>query len=150
MAIIDDLNEFADGASLVNAVGTVYSDVVDLGADGDALSRPQWLRIRIGDTAVDSSGDGASINFKLQTDDGLSGGNLETPTDLFATGAIAEASLTANSDVALVRVPVGAKRYLQVASVITGEAVTAGTYNAYLTDSVQRNDFTTSKAGQPA
>lgn len=100
---IDNNLVLADGqASTVSVASTNYIDTL---AAGDAYEA-SWLVVRIVVAAVG----GTSLAFDLRTD---SASTFPTDTVLFSTGAIAVASLTANTIVARVRIPIGSKRYLR-------------------------------------
>jgi len=130
---------FAEEQSIAATVGDVLSEnVIDLGGPDKGDGEPLEVYVQI-DTSVDSAADGASVQFKLQTADALSGDNLDSPTDMIMTAALAEADLTAGTLVHLGRVPGGAKRYLQLCATLSGEEVTAGAITAGLVRSKQTN-----------
>lgn len=130
---------FAEEQSIVSATGDVLSEnVIDLGGPDKGDGEPLEVYAQI-DTAVDSTSDGASVQFKLQTDDALSSGDLDSASDMLMTPAIAEAGLTEGALIHLGRVPGGAKRYLQVCATVSGEATTAGVMTAGLVRSKQTN-----------
>lgn len=137
--IMDKELMFAEEQSIVGSTGDVLSEnVIDLGGPDKGDGEPLEVYAHI-DEDVDSTGDGASVQFKLQTDDALDSGNLETPEDMIMTAALAEADLTAGTRIHLGRVPGGAKRYLQLCATISGEATTAGAITAGLVRAKQTN-----------
>lgn len=123
--IFDKLNLFSDNQSVVNAVGSVVStNVIDTGvAGGDAGVGEELFVAFVVGTEIDSAAEGASVNFKLFTDDAEGFG---AKAEVWASGAIAEANLKSGT-VIKARLPHGCKRYLRAEYAITGEAVTAGT-----------------------
>jgi hypothetical protein len=132
---LDSLNEFCDAVSLVRGTGsalignTINSQVArDLGN-----GQPLYLGFTV-DTAVDSSGDGASVEFELRSD---SSASIDTSSGSLhlSTGAIPEASLTQGATFfyALPVEGIAYEEFLGIVQVTSGEAVTAGKINAFLT-----------------
>lgn len=130
---------FAEEQSIADSTGNVLSEnVIDLGGPDKGDGEPLEVYAQI-DEDVDSASDGASVQFKLQTDDALSSGDLDSAQDMLMTPAIAEADLTAGTRIHLGRVPGGAKRYLQLCAVISGEATTDGKMTAGIVRDKQTN-----------
>lgn len=119
-------------AVTASAASTNY---VDLGAAGDAVGVGStcFLVIRVG-TAV-TSGGASTVTFDLRTDSDPAFG---TETTLFTSGAIAKASLTANTWIVQVAVPLGVKRYLRVYYTVATANLTAGTFDAFITNTLDR------------
>lgn len=112
---IDASLVLADSQSLtVSGASTNFIDTI---AAGDAIEHDVWFLVLI-KTAVANC---TSISFDLRTD---SQSTFGTETVLFSTGAILVAALTANTYVAKVRVPIGAKRYLRGFATVVGGGVT--------------------------
>lgn len=142
----DKLSMFADGVSLVGATGSaLVGNQMDLasvqtarGDDWQFLgynsNMPLYLVIVITE-AVDSSGDGSTVQFSLRSDDSATI-STTTSTVHYQTGAIAEAALVAGAVVAVVQVPIEGIDYEEFLGVVVtrgGEAVTAGAFDAFLT-----------------
>lgn len=132
--ILDELTEFADAGTLIGSTGSnIIGDVVDTGGDGINDVEDLYLVICI-TTQVDSAADGASIDFRLVSS--ASATITSSPTVHWSSGAIAEATLAPGYYVAKVELPKGTYlRYLGCLAVVSGEAVTAGACNAFLTNS---------------
>lgn len=135
--IIDELGEFCDATALnTGAADANYfiGSAVDSVAVRDlGNGQPVYCVITV-DTEVDSSSDGASVEFMLRSDDS-STIHATTSTIHASTGAIAEASLTQGASFSLVLPVEGVayERYIGIVQRTTGEAVTAGKVNAFLT-----------------
>lgn len=135
--IIDKLYEFADATAL-DTSGTGYQ-LIGTGKDINVardigVSDNLYLVIQV-TTAVDSSGDGASVQFILASDasasiavDGNASEHLHSP-------AIPEATLVAKKQYVFQLPPEGTpyERYIGLIANVTGEAVTAGAINAFIT-----------------
>lgn len=119
----------ADGqASTVSAASTNYIDTL---AAGDAITDGAWFIVIIKTAAVG----GTSIAFDLRTDSSSAFG---TETVLFSSGAIAVASLTANTTVVKTRIPLGAKRYLRGYATMVGNPAST-TYDMKIVKDVNRD-----------
>ncbi|MEP3275334.1 MAG: Bbp16 family capsid cement protein [Stappiaceae bacterium] len=135
--ILDERLEFADAESVTGGTGTsLVGDVVDLEtARNIGVETSLYLVISV-DGAVDSAGNGAAIEFALVSDAAEAISTDGSATEHASTGAIAQADLAAGSQFSLA-VPQGLtnayEQYLGVLATISGEAVTAGTVNAFLT-----------------
>ena len=100
----------------------------DLGA-----GRELFLNILV-KTAADSSGDGASVEFKLMTH---TTATVTSGSTLVSTGAIAQATLVAGHHIVL-PLPRGTyKEYIGVVAVISGENLTAGQFAYFITETAQ-------------
>lgn len=107
--------------------GTGYSDVLDLGNAGDAYDA-LWLVI-LGTIA---GAGGTKIVASLETSDTEA---FTTATTLFQTPEILLAALTAATEQARVRLPLGCKQYLRMKYTATG-TFTAGKVETYLTPDI--------------
>jgi hypothetical protein len=135
--ILDSRNEFCDATALnTGSPGTyLVGDVIDLDVARDmGNGQPLYLVLSI-DTAVDSSANGASVEFVLASDDSASIATDGTATEHVSTGAKAEATLTAGYQTVLTLPLEGDayEQYLGILQKTTGEAVTSGAVNAFLT-----------------
>ena len=133
--IIDKELIFSDDQSLVHATGSFDSTTsIDSVKDGGPY-KGLWLFVKIS-TAVGSAASGASVAFALHTsNDGFSSDD----DTLFSSGAIAEASLTANTVIVKAPVPLGLKQDVKMIYTVSGEAVTAGTVFAALVSDVEES-----------
>jgi len=137
--IMDELLEFADGSTDVQAAtGTaLIGDVIDLGATEQDFGsgEPMYLVIQI-DTAITSSGSGASVAFQVASDSAAAVATNGEQSIHAVTDAIEEATLVAGFEL-VIPMPIGVgvpyERYLGVQAVIAGETVTAGAVSAFLT-----------------
>lgn len=133
--ILDKLNEFLDATSLVRSTGSAFiGSAINTGVARDlGNGQPVYLVITI-DTAVDSSGDGATVEFEIRSDNSATiddtAGSLHG-----STGAIPEASLTQGASfvMTLPLEGIAYEQYLGIVQVTGGEAVTAGAASAMLT-----------------
>ena len=125
--ILDKLNEFCSGYALSGGAGN--SDVIDLGAAGDAY-KALWLVAKMNDAAA-AGGTNAAV--KLQTSDTEA---FTTAVDLPASsGTVVTAALTANKTLIKQRLPLGCKRYLRLNFAVTG-TFTAGAVHGFLTPDI--------------
>jgi len=98
------------------------------------IGETPFLVIRVG-TAFAG---GTNVTFNLLSAD-VAPGMTGNPTVHFTTGAVVTASLTANTEIARVRLPSGAyRRFLAIQAISTG-TYTAGGIDAMLVLNVQRN-----------
>jgi hypothetical protein len=134
--ILDERLEFCDATALNTGAADTYllGDVIDIGVSRDiGNGEPLYLCIQV-DTAVDSAGDGVTLAFALASDAQAAIAVDGTATVHFSTGVIAQATLVAGAQVAVVALPLGTyERYLGVLQTTAVEAVTAGKVNAFLT-----------------
>lgn len=135
--IMDERLEFCDAEAL-DTSGTdtdLVGDVIDSEVARDlGNGQPVYLVITV-DTAVDSAADGASVEFVLASDAQEAVAVDGTATEHVSTGAIAEADLTAGTTF-VIALPLEGNEYEQFLGLLTkttGEAVTAGAINAFLT-----------------
>ncbi|MGE4471079.1 MAG: Bbp16 family capsid cement protein [Desulfovibrio sp.] len=137
--IIDSYNVFSDGQE-ETTVGTHNStNVVDLGAAGDAEAMRPRLHIQV-PTAVTSSGS-ATVQFKLLTS---ATSTFDSPTTLYDSGAIARADLIQGCKVtgpSGLFLPSGCMRYLKGQIIIGTAALTAGAFDMFLSPDADSNKF---------
>jgi hypothetical protein len=132
--IIDNELMFSDGQAETTVAEHASTNVVDLGAAGDAHIAP-FLCILVA-TAAASAG-AATVQFKLETDSDSEFGTAET---LYDSGALDYADLAAGTWVCRTRLPRGLKRYLRVTYTIATAALTAGAFDAFITPEVDTNE----------
>lgn len=136
MAIIDSRLLFGESESLIGSTGTNnIGDVINLSAARDiGKGNPLYLCVQI-QTAVDSSGNGATVAFQLVSDGTGTIATNGTQTVHVSSGAIAEATLVAGYRfvIALPREGNAYEQYLALQAVVGVEAVTAGAVDAFIT-----------------
>lgn len=134
--MIDKDLEFADAKALTSSAS---SGVMDLGAAGSPVAPGAFLYIKM--KAAATAEGSATVDFQLRHADAVTGGAgseaLDTPATLFATGAIAKASLTADTVIVKVALPLGLKRYCDIYPVVATGPLTAGSYSAFIAADVQ-------------
>lgn len=109
-------------AVTASAASTNY---IDQAAAGDAYGA-LWLVVKVDTTFATLT----SLTIGIQTADAST---FSSPVTLASSGAVAAASLTADSIVCCMRLPVGCKRYVRVYYTVGGSNATAGKVNAFLT-----------------
>lgn len=135
--ILDERNEFCDAQALnTGSPGTyLLGDVIDLGTARDiGNGQPIYLMIQV-DTQVDSTNDGASVEFVLASDAQEAIATNGDATEHVTTGAVAEADLSPGKRFTF-SVPLEGNAYEQYLGILqktSGEAVTAGEVSAFLT-----------------
>lgn len=142
--ILDELLEFCDATALNTGVAGSYllGDVVDLGDTptlqgiGAFGTTPIYLVIQVDTTAT--SGGSATGQFHLASDAQAAIATDGSATYHHSTGAVAVASLTAGTLVALVALPLTRtyERYLGILQTTAVAAFTAGKINAFLTTDI--------------
>lgn len=135
--ILDERTEFCDATALnTGAAGTyLIGDQIDLTTARDmGDGQPLYLVLQV-TTSVDSAADGASVEFKLASDAAAAIATDGSATVHLSTGAIAEATLAAGYQMVYALPLEGSayERYVGILQVTSGEAVTAGAVNAFLT-----------------
>lgn len=128
--IIDTLNEYADELSIITTTIKV-TDVLDHGAAGETLGNELYLHASIGATAF--AGSGFTVALQTDPDESFSGGNTVT----LYTYTSAATAIEAGTELFRIRVPKGRLRYSKLVITKTTAAITAGTFNAFLSPSVQ-------------
>lgn len=134
--ILDIQEQFSSAQSIVSAAGDVVStNVYDTGAAADVGIGEEMYIVAKTIAAVTSAG-AATVQVVLQTDDNV---GFATPVEFPLTGALALASLTANTELVKQRLPIGLERYIRVVYRVGTAATTAGTVDAFLVKDVQAN-----------
>jgi hypothetical protein len=145
--IIDLQTKFSD-AQAVTATA-ISTNVVDLrnaatpaSADEGLMGEPMWLTILT--TVAATAAGAATVTFTLESS---STADLATaPVVHYSTAAIGKATLIVGYVVCRILLPSDAyARYLGVRYTVATGPLTAGTFSAFLTPSIQRN--TTYPAG---
>jgi len=111
------------------------TNYIDLGAAGDAVGTGStcYLVVRVG-TAATAAG-AATVTFDLQTDSDPAFGTAVT---LFSSGALAKTALTANTWIIQIALPLGLKRYVRLNYTVATGPLTAGTFDAFITNTLDR------------
>jgi len=133
--ILDERNEFADAVALSTAATglALVGDVIDLGTDGINAVDDMYLVVQI-DTDVTSAG-AATVEFQLASDAQAAIAVDGTATVHYKSAAIPKATLVAGYTVAAVQLPRGTyERYLGIIQNVGTAALTAGKFNAFLTN----------------
>jgi len=113
-------------------VTAASTNTIDLTVAGDAVgSAPAYLAVRVG-TACTAAGS-ATLTIDLQTDSDVAFGTAVT---LFSSGVIAVASLTANTWIVRVALPIGLNRYNRLYYTVATGPLTAGTIDAFITTNI--------------
>lgn len=134
--IIDSYNRYSADQAITASGATVSTNVVDLGAAGDAIGRERYLHILCKEAVVGPAV--TTVTFGLYTDSAVGMGSQVL---MWASAAIAKATLVAGYYVAKFRVPSGMKRYTRV-TYTTDDTCSAGEFDAWLGDAGDANDFT--------
>lgn len=134
--ILDELNEFADAASLSTAATgrQLVGDQIPLSVARDiGAGEPVFLVISV-DTAIQSTGS-ATVAFELVSDDSASISTTGGATLHYSTGDIAVGSLTAGYQrvVALPQELPAYETFLGLIANVGSVALSAGKVNAFLT-----------------
>lgn len=114
-------------------VTAASTNVIDQGAAGDALGGYGPLYLVVRSVAAATAAGAATVTVELQTDSDPAFGTAVT---LFSTGALAKTVFTANTWVVRVALPIGMKRYSRLNYTIATGPLTAGTFDAFLTDMI--------------
>lgn len=135
--LLDKELVFSDAQAVTTATATASTNYLDMLAVGDpGVGEPMWAVGQV-DTTVQASGGAANVTFALQVDDNSS---FSSATTIYATAAIAKATLVAGYRFMCVRlppIPAGAKeRYLRALITPDTNDLTAGKFNIFLTPNV--------------
>lgn len=127
--MIDALLKFSGDQAIVNVGDTASTDYADLLAPGNAVARPIYLTV-LTKTAVTSAG-AATVQFVLQTDDNT---GFATPAEIVLSDVIGKATLVAGYRRQFTLPVTGLERYVRVAYRVGTAALTAGAFDAYISD----------------
>ncbi len=132
--IIDHDLMLSDAQLATDATGA-SDNVIDMTKAGDAVAGAElYLVVRVG-TAIVSAGLGATLTIGLESDSVEDFTTLSTKKEHIKV-ALLEAVLTANTIVFKCKLPPGLQRYVRLYYTESGEALTAGTIDAFLTPDV--------------
>ena len=126
-------NDLVFSALQVATVATGAStNVIDMTKAGDAVAGAElYLVVRVG-TKIASSGLGATLTIGLESDSVEDFSTSSTKKEHLKV-AFLEAALTANTIVFKCKLPPGLQQYVRLYYTESGEALTAGTIDAFLT-----------------
>lgn len=141
--ILDRFNEFSDAQAETTVAAHPSDSVVDLLAAGDAESRRMRFHCVTNETLTSSGS--ATVQIKLETDSDEAFGSAAT---LYDTGAldfdVATGVFTAGGKVTgkggLI-LPSNCERYLRVTYTIAVAVLTAGKFDAFLSNDADTNEF---------
>lgn len=91
-----------------------------------------WINVFVNTTCT--SGGSATVQAVLQDS-----ADNSTYADVIAGAAIAVASLTAGTSMLQIQPPIGLRRYIRIVYRIATAALTAGKFDAYISNSIERN-----------
>ena len=132
--ILDSQMSLSRAQTIAAAAGDVVStDIYDTGAAVD-VGIGEDLYLVVQTVAAVTSGGAATVQLVLQTDDNSS---FSSAREFPLTGAIALASLTANTVQYRGRLPIGLERYVRLVYRIGTTTTDAGTATACLTKDIQ-------------
>ena len=126
MALIDYNNMLSNAQAVTTTAASTY--YIDGRAAGEALDNNLYLIVEVGTAFVG----GTSLEITLQT---ATDSSFTSPVALYDSTAIALASLTANTVLVKIPIPIGLLRYLRVYYTVVG-TMTAGTVSAFLQNGV--------------
>ena len=125
---IDALLVLADAQAITTTgASTNYIDTL---AAGDGIEHGAWLLVLVKAAFTGTT----SVKFDLRTD---SAATFPTDTILISTGAIALASLTANTFIAKIRMPLGMKQFIRGYMTFIGTG-TLGTVDIKIVKDIDR------------
>lgn len=135
--ILDTQETFSELQSVAAAVGDIVStNVLDTGDPYDSgAGEITWLYAKL--NAAVTSGGAATLQVVLQDSaDNSTFADVQTLSPIYALAA-----LTANKELARVRLPLGIRRYLRIVYRIAGATTTGGTASAYMAKDVQAQQY---------
>jgi len=133
--ILDKALQLSDAQAVT--VTAPSTNVIDMGVLGDAIDRELYLVIRVNTTCTAAGA--ATVVFDLETDSAVGFG--ASPSDLWAITAVAKATLVAGYEVARLRIPAGADRYIRLNYTVATGPLTAGAFDAHLVMQAPANDL---------
>ncbi len=136
MGMLDQNTKLASAQTVTSVGDTASTNVYDFGsaptADASLAAPDLWLTAVVDTTAT--SGGGGFVQAVLQ--DSADGATF---ADALAGPAIAVAQLKAGSAMLMTQPPVGLRRFFRLVWRVSGSALTAGKFTAYVSFDVQAN-----------
>ena len=140
--ILDRYNEFSSAEAHTTAAEHASDSTVDLGASDILKFDAEARRIRFHCVVTTTvSGTSSTVQVKLETD---STDAFSSAATLYDSGAIAEATLVAGYKVTGeggLLLPSNCERYLRVTYTIGTAVLTAGAFDAFLSNDADTNEF---------
>lgn len=137
MGYLDSQLVFAEGQAVVNVGDNGSTNVYDSGGangQGDAGLTGENLWVNATCTTTATSGGGATVQAVLQD----SADNV-TYNDVVAGKAVAVANVTAGAVLLQVQPPPGMRRYWRIDWRVGTAALTAGKFDAWVSNTIQNN-----------
>lgn len=133
--IIDKELELSDAQAFTTVAEHVSTNVIDQGAEGDAIGRELWFRCKVA-TAF-TSGGSATLVVLLETDGDSAFGSAK---QLWISSTIAVATLVKGYNIARIKLPIGTERYIRATYTVAVAAMTAGALDCDLVPALQTNN----------
>lgn len=131
--MILDNEMILSNAQAVTSVGdTASTNQIDFGRNGAGYNKKVFVSVN----TTATSGGSATLVATVQCDTDVAFGS---PTNLFATSAVAVANLTAGTKLLEFTMPAEVERYVRVLYTVGTAALTAGKFNAFVDDVQQTN-----------
>ena len=127
--ILDKKNIFCENQVITESAAS--ENFINQEEAGDAYGSSELFLVI---STTDAFTGATSMEIALQTDDNSS---FSSPKILFSTGVILEASLTANTVLAKVRLPKGLEKYIRLYMTVDGTH-SKGKLNAFITPDVSQ------------
>lgn len=131
--ILDKHSILSDAQAVTTAEETASTNVIDFGAEHVGYGQKVLCTVN---TTVAASGGAANVTFKVQSS---AAENMGTPTNHYTSAAIAKATLVAGYSVFEVILPYEVKRYVNVTYTPDTNNLTAGKFNAWVSNVRQTN-----------
>jgi hypothetical protein len=122
--ILDALALFSESQEITNA-SAAGTDHIDTLAAGQSVAPGSRLRVAVPIAFV--SGDGATLQVSLQSDDNA---NFSSPQTHFITDAALAAALTQGTVLIDIQMPIGLQRYIRVYYTLAVGTFSAGALDA--------------------
>jgi hypothetical protein len=135
--LLDSQEVFSAAQAVTLQQDNASTNILDTGAAQDeGIGQSVYLTVKCSTTAT--SGGSATVQPVLQT---ATDAAFTTPIDVLIGTATAVASVTAGTELLKAKLPTGLKRYLRVVYRIGTAALTAGKFDAFLTNDVQAQQY---------
>jgi hypothetical protein len=136
MGMLDSESVLSSAQAFTATGDTASTNVYDAGSanasDLSLTGENLWITARVNTTAT--SGGSATVQAVLQDS-----ADNATFADVIAGPAIAVAGLTAGANMLQITPPAGLRRYTRIAYRVAVAALTAGKFDAFYSNTIQRN-----------
>lgn len=133
--IKDSMLQFSTAQAFTATGDTVSTNIYDTGQTADeGVGHESYLIVKT--VAAVTSGGAATVAAVLQTS-----ADNSTWVDALVGPAQALAAMGANSEILKTRLPIGLRRYLRVAYRVGTAVLTAGTFDAFIVENVQAQQY---------